>query len=98
MSGGLLEALAQLPILARFAVAMAVILVLPELSEEVRLPVVVGLLLAGIGFGPHGLNVRPKSHEVTHFFAMWSLSLPQVAATLPAALVAFEARNAEGRG
>src|SRR5262249_9580407 len=28
---------------------------------------------------------------------MWSLSLPQVAATLAAALVAFEARDAEGR-
>jgi hypothetical protein len=28
---------------------------------------------------------------------MWSLSLPQVVATLAAALVAFEARNATGR-
>ena len=28
---------------------------------------------------------------------MWSLSLPQVAATLAAALVAFEAKNAAGR-
>ena len=28
---------------------------------------------------------------------MWSLSLPQVAATLAAALVAYEAQNAEGR-
>jgi Kef-type K+ transport system membrane component KefB len=30
-------------------------------------------------------------------FVMWSLSLPQVAATLAAALVAFEAKNPEGR-
>jgi hypothetical protein len=28
---------------------------------------------------------------------MWSLSLPQVAATLAAALVAFNAQNAEGQ-
>jgi hypothetical protein len=30
-------------------------------------------------------------------FLIWSLSLPQVAVTLAAALVAFEARDAEGR-
>jgi Kef-type K+ transport system membrane component KefB len=30
-------------------------------------------------------------------FAMWSLSLPQVAATLAAALVAYEAKNADGK-
>jgi hypothetical protein len=28
---------------------------------------------------------------------MWSLSLPQVAATLAAAMVAFEAKNAQGQ-
>lgn len=69
MSGGFLESLTELPLLARFAVAMAVILVVPALCEKVRLPAVVGLLLAGIVFGPHGLNVGPKSHEVAHFFA-----------------------------
>jgi Kef-type K+ transport system membrane component KefB len=26
-------------------------------------------LLAGVVFGPHGLHVGPKSHEVAHFFA-----------------------------
>lgn len=57
MSGGFLESLAQLPLMARFAVAMAVILVVPSLC----------------------------------------LSLPQVAATPAAALVAFEARDAAGR-
>jgi Kef-type K+ transport system membrane component KefB len=35
------------------------------------------------------------SHEET--LVMWSLSLPQVAATLAAALVAYEAKNADGR-
>jgi Kef-type K+ transport system membrane component KefB len=69
MSSGLLESLTQLPLLARFAVAMAIILVVPALCQKARLPSVVGLLLAGVVFGPHGLHVGPKSHEVAHFFA-----------------------------
>jgi Kef-type K+ transport system membrane component KefB len=69
MLGGLLQSLTQLPLLARFAVAMAVILVVPALCQKVRLPSVVGLVLAGVLFGPHGLHVGPKSHEVAHFFA-----------------------------
>src|SRR5262245_27296270 len=69
MSSGFLESLTELPLLARFAVAMAVILIVPALCEKVRLPAVVGLLLAGVIFGPHGLNLGPKSHEVAHFFA-----------------------------
>jgi Kef-type K+ transport system membrane component KefB len=69
MLGGLLESLTQLPLMARFALAMAIILVVPALCEKVRLPSVVGLLLAGLLFGPHGLHVGPKSHEVAHFFA-----------------------------
>jgi Kef-type K+ transport system membrane component KefB len=69
MSGGFLESLTQLPLLARFALAMAIILVVPTLCQKVRLPSVVGLLLAGVVFGPYGLKVGPKSHEVAHFFA-----------------------------
>ena len=69
MGSSFLESLTQLPLMARFAVAMAVILVVPTLCQKVRLPSVVGLLLAGVVFGPHGLHVGPKSHEVAHFFA-----------------------------
>src|SRR3954470_5887410 len=69
MSGGFLESLTQLPLLARFAVAMAIILIVPALCRKIRLPGVVGLLLAGVLFGPHGLHVGPKSHEVANFFA-----------------------------
>jgi Kef-type K+ transport system membrane component KefB len=65
----LLESLTQLPLMARFALAMAVFLVVPSLCQKIRLPSVVGLLLAGILFGPHGLHVGPKSHEVANFFA-----------------------------
>ena len=39
------------------ALAMAVIVGVPRLSRAVGLPGVVGLLLAGILFGPHGLDV-----------------------------------------
>jgi Kef-type K+ transport system membrane component KefB len=69
MFGSLLEELTRLPLLARFALAMAVILVVPTLCQKVRLPAVVGLVLAGVLFGPHGLQVGPKSHEVALFFA-----------------------------
>jgi Kef-type K+ transport system membrane component KefB len=69
MLDGFLESLTQLPLMARFALAMAIIFVVPTLCEKVRLPSVVGLVLAGVVFGPHGLHVGPKSHEVAHFFA-----------------------------
>src|ERR1700753_4304265 len=61
--------LTQLPLMARFALALAIILLVPTLCQKVRLPSVVGLVLAGVVFGPHGLNVGPTSHEVAHFFA-----------------------------
>lgn len=69
MFDGVQEALTHLPLMARFAVAMAVILVVPALCGRVRLPGVVGLLFAGVVFGPNGLNIGPKDHEVAYFFA-----------------------------
>jgi Kef-type K+ transport system membrane component KefB len=69
MFGSFLESLTQLPLLARFALAMAIIWIVPALCQKVHLPSVVGLLLAGVIFGPYGLHVGPKSHEVAHFFA-----------------------------
>jgi Kef-type K+ transport system membrane component KefB len=69
MLSGFLESLAELPLMARFALAMAVILVVPSVCRKIHLPSVVGLLLAGVVFGPHGLHVGPKSHEVAHFFS-----------------------------
>ncbi len=69
MSGEFVESLTQLPLMARFALGMAVILVVPALCQKARLPAVVGLLLAGVLFGPHGIRVSPKSNEVAQFFA-----------------------------
>lgn len=44
------------PILS-FALLLGVILVVPPLFERLRLPGLVGLLVAGIALGPQGLNL-----------------------------------------
>ena len=63
------EALTQLPLLARFAFAMTVFLTVPALCKRIHLPSVVGLLVAGVVFGPYGLQVGPKHNEVAEYFA-----------------------------
>ena len=60
---------ASLPLLARFAIAMALIVGIPPLARRVRLPVVVGLLLGGIVVGPYGLGIFPVHPAVADFFA-----------------------------
>src|SRR5947208_3663267 len=61
--------LTELPPLARFSVAMLILFVVPPLCRRVRLPAVVGLLAAGVLFGPYCLQMAPKNSEVAHFFA-----------------------------
>lgn len=56
-----------LPLLAKFAIGLAVIVVVPQLSKKVRLPSVVGLLLAGVLFGPHGLELIGTNHPIADF-------------------------------
>lgn len=63
------ESLTQLPLLARLAFALTVFLTVPALCKRIRLPAVVGLLAAGVLFGPHGLQVGPKHNEVAEYFA-----------------------------
>src|SRR4051794_565417 len=58
-----------LPLMAKFALAMAVIVGVPRLSRAVGLPGVVGLLLAGILFGPHGLDVFGEHPVIADFFS-----------------------------
>lgn len=65
----LFESLTQLPLLARFAFALTVLLAVPALCKRIHLPAVVGLLAAGVLFGPYGLQVGPKHKEVAEFFA-----------------------------
>jgi Kef-type K+ transport system membrane component KefB len=65
----LIESLRDLPLMARFAIALLVVLTVPPLCQRVRLPAAVGLLLAGLVLGPSGLHVAPQHGEVAHFFA-----------------------------
>jgi Kef-type K+ transport system membrane component KefB len=58
-----------LPPLARFAIAMMLIFVIPPLCKAVRLPAVVGYVAAGFLLGPGGLGIVPRNPEVAHFFA-----------------------------
>jgi Kef-type K+ transport system membrane component KefB len=55
--------------LARFAFAMTLLLTVPALCKRIHLPAVVGLLAAGVLFGPHGLQVGPEHNEVAEYFA-----------------------------
>jgi Kef-type K+ transport system membrane component KefB len=63
------KAVAVLPILAKFAVCMLLIVIIPRLSRRVHLPEAVGLLLSGVLFGPHVLNIFPAQHPVMQFFS-----------------------------
>ena len=50
--------------LARFAVALAVIFAIPPISRRLRLPSVVGLLVAGIVLGPYVLDLFGKERGI----------------------------------
>lgn len=58
----------SLPLLAKFAVALGIIVIVPQLSRKLRIPAVVGLLLSGVLFGPYGLELIGKDHPVASFF------------------------------
>jgi Kef-type K+ transport system membrane component KefB len=60
---------AALPSLAKFAVAMAIIVGVPRLSRRARLPAVVGLLLSGVVLGPHVLGVFAIHPVIADFLA-----------------------------
>jgi Kef-type K+ transport system membrane component KefB len=58
-----------LPLVAKFAIAMVVIVGVPPVARRVHFPIVVGLLLAGVIIGPHGLDVAGQNRPVAEFFA-----------------------------
>jgi Kef-type K+ transport system membrane component KefB len=82
-----LETLKHLPLMARFAILMLTILVIPPLCERIRLPGVVGLLACGILLGPNGLDVAAHTgagHDLAEigklllmFFAGMEIDLVQ---------------------
>src|SRR6516162_4001347 len=63
------EPLVQLPLLVRFALVLAIFLLVPPLCRRLRLPPAVGLLLAGVALGPSGLHTLPDAAPVAEFFA-----------------------------
>jgi len=67
--------LSHLPSLARFAVAMAAILIMPSLSRRLKLPSVVGVLFAGIILGPHVLDIFGKDRPVADFMSQLGILL-----------------------
>ena len=60
-----------LPTLAKFAIAMAIIVCVPRLSRRAHLPAVVGLLLSGIVIVPHGLDVIGTNRPIADFLPTW---------------------------
>jgi Kef-type K+ transport system membrane component KefB len=47
-----------------FLVVMTLILVMPLLSERVRLPGIVGVIIGGMVIGPHGFNILPANDRM----------------------------------
>ena len=58
-----------LPLLVKFAAALGVVIVAPQLFRLVHLPAVVSLLLAGVVIGPYGLEFFGKSRPIIDFFS-----------------------------
>jgi Kef-type K+ transport system membrane component KefB len=59
----------HLPLLVRFALVLAVFLLVPPICHRIRIPPGVGLLLAGVALGPSGLGTLPNAAPVAEFFA-----------------------------
>jgi Kef-type K+ transport system membrane component KefB len=63
------EPVVHLPLLVRFAIILAIFLLIPPLCRRLRMPAGVGLLLAGVALGPSGLRTLPHAAPVAEFFA-----------------------------
>jgi Kef-type K+ transport system membrane component KefB len=62
------EPIVHLPLLVRFALVLAIFLLIPPLCRRIRIPGAVGLLLAGVALGPSGLRTLPNAAPVAEFF------------------------------
>ena len=58
-----------MPVLARFAVLMVMLVTIPRLSRRVHVPVPVGLLLSGVIVGPYVLDIFGTVRPVADFLA-----------------------------
>jgi len=57
-----------LPLLVKFALGLALIVIVPQLCQRLRLPAVVGLLLSGALIGPYGLEIFGHTRPIIDFF------------------------------
>ena len=57
------------PTLAKAAIALALIVGVPPLSQRLKIPGVVGLLFAGVLIGPHGVELIGENHPIAGFFS-----------------------------
>ena len=62
------EPIVHLPLLVRFALILAIFLIVPPVCRRLRIPPGVGLLLAGVALGPSGLRTLPNAAPVAQFF------------------------------
>src|SRR6478609_695283 len=58
-----------MPVLAKFAVGMVMLVVIPRLSRRLHVPVPVGLLLSGVLVGPYVLDIFGKVRPIADFLA-----------------------------
>jgi Kef-type K+ transport system membrane component KefB len=84
--------LAQLPLLATFAIALAMLAIIPRLARRARLPAPVGLLLSGVLVGPHMLGLFPAHHPIVEFFSEVGMLLLMFVAGLEIDLELFRQR------
>ena len=59
----------NMPVLAKFAVGMVMLVVIPRLSRRLHIPVPVGLLLSGVIVGPYVLDIFGKVRPIADFLA-----------------------------
>jgi len=62
------SALSVLPVLAKMAIAVALVLAVPRIAKRYKLPPEVGLILSGVVFGPHVLDLFGEHRPIVEFF------------------------------
>ena len=58
-----------MPVLAKFAVGMVMLVIIPRLSRRLHVPVPVGLLLSGVIVGPYVLDIFGTVRPIADFLA-----------------------------
>jgi Kef-type K+ transport system membrane component KefB len=84
-----------LPDLAKFAVAIAIMVGVPPIASRVRLPSMAGLLLFGVAVGPHALGIFGHNRPIADFFGELGILLLMFSAGLEIDLALF--RSAQTR-